>query len=354
MKKLSWILVVWAWHASFPDAAAYNLFGPYDWGGDLVYPKWGDIHAGTPGGTVEWSIIPDGTPIDPLMTDPNITGTSSFNALIDGLGRTEALAAIERVFQRWSDAANIYFVEVPDSGEPWVGPGAIPPTTGRLRIGAYAIAGSVGAVGFAAPPNGGTTLEGDVIFNSNSLFQFAAGAEGDLIDFYQPPTFFFHNDFEGLLLHEVGHTLGLAHSDVCSVMSVDFDCYKFLNRIPDPDDVAAVQFLYGPALAADFDRNNGVASGDLANWKSGLGTASGAAKTSGDADKDGDVDGADLLAWQRELGSGSVASLSVSAAVPEPSATTLWLLAVGGLAAFELRKQRCARVDDVAAVRRAP
>jgi hypothetical protein len=323
--------------ASATQGSAYQLFGPYDWGGDMVYPKWGDIHAGAPGGTVTWSIMPDGTTIDPAFDDPNISGTSSFNALINGLGAAQAMEAINRVFDRWSSVANIYFQQVPDTGLPFHSEAAAgPPAGGQIRIGAFNFTGDaqfLGAVGYAAPPNGRESLPGDVLFNASNYFQFAAGNEGDLIDFYQPPTYFFHNDFEGLFLHELGHTLGLAHSDVCSVMSVDFDCYKYLNRIPDPDDIAAATFLYGPALKADFDKNNGVRGADLAQWTTNFATPSGADKATGDADGDGAVDGGDLLVWQRELGAGTVVTTAPTAAtVPEPATVLLVVLSAAAIA----------------------
>jgi len=322
--------------SSVQPARAYVLFGPYDFGGDLIYPKWGDNHAGMPGGTVTWSIMPDGTTIDPSFNDPNISGTSSFEALMGALGEPQAMAAIHRAFDRWSEVANIYFEQVDDSGLPFNHAGALPPVAGHIRIGAFAIAGNAGAVGYAGPPNGGTTLEGDILFNSSNHFQFAAGNEGNEIDFFQPPTFFFHNDFEGLLLHEIGHTLGIAHSDVCSVMSVDFECFKYLNRIPDPDDVAAAQFLYGPALRADFDHDNGVTGADLMAWRGGFGLSAGSTPGQGDANRDLGVDGADFLIWQRELGAGAVVT---AAAVPEPNSLAMALAAVA--AALRNVRGRC-------------
>ena len=105
-----------------------------------------------------------------------------------------------------------------------------------------------------------------MLLNSNSTFFFDDGAEGELIDVF--------NDFEGLILHELGHAMGLAHSDAQSVMSVNYDIFKYVNRILDPDDVAAVQFLYGPALRADFNHDNVVDDDDLAIWKTGFGTTS--------------------------------------------------------------------------------
>jgi hypothetical protein len=294
---------------------AYNLFGPYPWGEDQTYYlKWGDIfQSGSAGGTITWSLMPDGTTIDPAFTDPNISGTSSLTAIMNGLGYAEAFKAIQRAFDRWSAVANIYFEQAPDSGVPFHSVDAVAPNTGAIRLGAFPINAGIGAVGYAPPPNGGT-LEGDVLLNASSTFFFDDGAEGELIDVF--------NDFEGLLVHEIGHAIGLAHSDVCSVMSVDFECYKYVNRELDPDDIAAAQFLYGPALSADFDRDNDVDGQDLAAWATGFGAASGAERSDGDADRDGDVDGADFLLVQQET-SGAATINTLWAGVPEPAGLSL-------------------------------
>jgi hypothetical protein len=84
-----------------------------------------------------------------------------------------------------------------------------------------------------------------------------------------------------------------------------------------------------PGLAADFNGNGVVDGADLASWKSGFGTPSGAAKTSGDADGDGDVEGAEFLAWQREAG--TPAAAGAAAPVPEPCATWLTACACGAI-----------------------
>jgi hypothetical protein len=306
------------WTPSEP-AAAYNLFGPYPWGteGEIYYSKWGDFHhAGAHGGTITWSIMPDGTTIDPSFTNPDITGTSSLVSIMNGLGYDQALAAIQRAFDRWSAAANIYFEQVPDSGVPFNSTAATMPNTGVIRLGAFPIANfNGGAVGYAPHPNGFTSLEGDVLLNANSTFFFDDGAEGELIDVF--------NDFESLIQHETGHAVGLDHSGSQSVMSVDFEIYKYINRELDPDDVAGVQFLYGPALAADFDHDNDVDEQDLAEWSTGFGSPAGAAPEDGDSDGDGDVDGSDFLTWQRELGSGAP---PLVANVPEPFAHQLTVM----------------------------
>jgi hypothetical protein len=82
-------------------------------------------------------------------------------------------------------------------------------------------------------------------------------------------------------------------------------------------------------LAADFNNSGTVDSADLAAWKSGFGTASGAAKANGGADGDGAVNGSDFLIWQRQLNGAS--SLASQQNVPEPSSALLTLALVGCL-----------------------
>jgi hypothetical protein len=85
--------------------------------------------------------------------------------------------------------------------------------------------------------------------------------------------------------------------------------------------------------AGDFTESHAVDSLDLAAWKAGFGTATGATHAKGDADSDMDVDGADFLVWQRELG---LAGSGV-AAIPEPEAAVLLLTGV----AATFSRRRC-------------
>ncbi|MBL9164861.1 MAG: PEP-CTERM sorting domain-containing protein [Planctomycetaceae bacterium] len=87
-----------------------------------------------------------------------------------------------------------------------------------------------------------------------------------------------------------------------------------------------------PGLTADFDDDGDVDAADLAKWKAGFGTASGATHMQGDADGNGAVDGTDFLAWQQQFG--TTPAISATAAVPEPASVALAALAaVGCLAA---------------------
>lgn len=243
-------------------AAAYNVF-PF---GESQALKWGDNTLGTPGGVVTWSLMPDGTALDPLVAGFSWSGTSNLASVYAQVGgEAAALAAIEDAFEAWSAVADVQFVRVEESGALLFAaatPGSA--VVGHIRIGAFAFAPGdfTGAVGYAPPPNGGTTLEGDVIFNVNNRFGIPAGAEGDPFDLYPPPTFFYLNDFAGLFAHELGHALGMAHSDVpsalmcgyvdpgfdgsqCHWADPDADFQAPITRRPKPDDVAGIQHLYG-------------------------------------------------------------------------------------------------------------
>ena len=91
--------------------------------------------------------------------------------------------------------------------------------------------------------------------------------------------------------------------------------------------------ITGSFFSADFDSDGDVDFDDLDQWTGDF--AKNAA--SGDADGDGDSDGADFLAWQRQLGSGTT-GLESAMSVPEPMSSSLIILAVIGT----LRQRRVA------------
>ncbi|WP_428307673.1 hypothetical protein [Lacipirellula sp.] len=76
----------------------------------------------------------------------------------------------------------------------------------------------------------------------------------------------------------------------------------------------------GSFLAADFDKDGDVDSQDLTIWKGAFG-----ATALGDANGDAKTDGADYLVWQRQYG--KFPAVASAAAVPEPAAALLALLA---------------------------
>ncbi len=250
-------------------ASSYNTFSYIGPGPDFdtLFLKWGDNHAGTPGGIITWSLMPDGTTVDPSAPS-YVSGTSDLNSVFNQVGgQAAALALMQQGFDNWSATANIQFVYVGvDDGTPFSAPYDANQVIGNIRVGGFEITGGSADVGFAPPPNGGTTLEGDILFNTdpNISYYVAPGNEGDMYDLYPPGGGLYRNDFQGLFTHEIGHAIGLAHSaDPNSVMCGYVDAvndgsqcgwYDINNtgqapiiRIPRADDIAGAQFLYGPA-----------------------------------------------------------------------------------------------------------
>lgn len=253
-------------------APAYDYFpSPF---GPNEASKWGSNLIGTPGGVVTWSLMPDGTPLDPLVAPLGFSGTSNLTPIFAQVGgRLAALYRIQAALDGWSQVANVQFQYVgTDDGTPFGAAYAPGQVVGQMRIGAFdfPVGSFSAAVGYAAPPNGFTTLEGDILLNSRadiSLY-IAPESEGQLYDLYPPGGGLYRNDFEGLLAHEIGHTLGLAHSDVptglmcgyvdgafdgsaCFWADPDFDGRAPVTRRPKPDDVAGIQFLYGAATVPE-------------------------------------------------------------------------------------------------------
>ena len=250
--------LIWFGLGLLPSRAqAYELFS-FVQDGKTRYLKWGDKRAPSMGGQVTWSIVPAGVAGDPDFCAAACPGNSVDQLRIEvapGAGfadhSLESLRPrIAVALNRWAAAAGMRFVAVADAGLPINGPTALPPLTGHIRISAFAFSAEGAAVGYAPPPNGGSAA-GDLIFNSQAFFQFAAAGEGQTYD----PSFA-PNDFETLLMHELGHTLGLAHPPYdgsCPLMQVNPACQSRVNRVPDADDRAGLQFLYAGIFTDGFD-----------------------------------------------------------------------------------------------------
>jgi hypothetical protein len=179
------------------------------------------------------SFVPDGT---------NVDGASSslFSNVI--LGSTAAWEnTVLRAAETWAAPANINVGVVPDSGDPLGTSGAVQGDSrfGDIRIAARPLSGNVLAI--TEPPNYlDGTRGGDIVLNSNYTFSYDGTA--NTYDLYS------------VLLHELGHSFGLADSfDPTSAMDEDYDGLRTGLSI---GDVANIQALYGVRAPDTFAGNN--------------------------------------------------------------------------------------------------
>lgn len=194
--------------------------------------KWGESQArGTEAGTISWSIVGAGkTGVRNAFSNTERSDmTSSFVGAVD----YDVVDAISRSFAEWSKVANIEFVQIRDSGKD-VGKG----TNANIRILFGEIDGrGAGTKGTAISPP-----------EFREVDEFTFSREGDIIvdieDLRDPSGFLSTEDnFFSLMLHEIGHAIGLAHiTSTPSIMHPKLSTSDGLTK----DDISGVQTLYGP------------------------------------------------------------------------------------------------------------
>ena len=192
--------------------------------------KWGPEALGT-GATVTWSLMPDGTP----APGDHIGGSSLFASILDVLGPT-ATTAISNAFDTWVSVTNLTILQVGDTGLPFDNVNATGANAGDIRFGGYAFDGVFGVLAHAyLPPENGVTAAGDAHFDIAEPWVLSVLPEGS-------PTPG-QIDWETVLLHELGHSLGLDHSTAPGAVMTAF--YSGVHRVLSPDDIAGIQTLYG-------------------------------------------------------------------------------------------------------------
>lgn len=195
-----------------PVAASAFVLGP------TIPGKWGSPVFGT-GATVTWSYMGNG--VD--CSAEGVGMCSSFASFMPAGFEAQVNAA----FAAWASVANLTFTQVADGGEAFDAPG----TSGDIRLGGHAFDGPGGTLAHGYyPPVNGNTAAGDIHFDSAETWKLGWGGSG--FNIYQ------------VLTHELGHALGLDHSPVPNSLMNPFYTEAFQG--PQADDIAGMQYIYGP------------------------------------------------------------------------------------------------------------
>lgn len=196
-------------------------------------------NVGTPG-SFTWSIMGAGLGIVAATGDTHGGATTlSFGSLIGTASDVEEIGILNSVFNAWASVSGLINLgQVVDGA---VAGGASQASGGHLgdiRVGL--LTGFGGELAHAFQPGtealfgAGGTVAGDV--HVNNAFGWVDdpndGAGGSTFDLYT------------VLLHEVGHSLGLDHTNVNG--SIMEPVYEGARRTLGADDLAGIQFIYGP------------------------------------------------------------------------------------------------------------
>lgn len=141
-------------------------------------------------------------------------------------------AEIRRAFDAWEAVANLTFVEVPDDGARF-GEVELFTSSGQIRFGGHAFDGARGLLAHAYfPPHFLASGAGDVHFDVADTWKI--GFDGEGFDIFQ------------VAAHEIGHAIGLDHTDVPDSLMNPTYSQAFVG--PQADDIAGAVAIYGPPV----------------------------------------------------------------------------------------------------------
>ena len=200
----------------------------------LTGKKWGAATLGTSGGTISYSFMGNGL----SFSDENY-GSSVAITSLPGF-QPCFITEIQSAFAAWQAVSNIKFVQVSDSGSAFNAPGA----AGDIRIGAHSFDGLSGTLAHAYyPPPNGNSAAGDLHFDSSE--NWTCNASGI--------------DIGIVAMHEIGHSLGLAHENTSTIALMDPYYNPALTSLQS-DDIQGATSIYGDVANLSAVTNDNFAS----------------------------------------------------------------------------------------------
>ena len=194
------------------------------------------------GGGATWSIM--GTGLSSYndtysVNDPHVGTTVDMTSL--GFTLSDIETMINDAMNTWANVSGFTNLgqvveDHVDFGAPEAGH-----VLGDIRIGAIGFDGSSGILAHGYQPGNesifgiGGSIAGDIHIDSGETWKDCSIINCGSNEF----------DLATVILHEVGHALGLGHST--DALSVMYPAYQGLNLTLGADDIAGIQAIYGPA-----------------------------------------------------------------------------------------------------------
>lgn len=185
-----------------------------------------------------WSIVPDGTLMEGNVPSNLIAKMDeTWGAGPGGKDLTKRpwFPLLSDSFNRWSEVGGISFIYSPyDDAAPWGTLNGVVNKRGDIRVGGKSIDGRLNLLGSSLSPG-----NGDLVIDTDDMSYFGNSSEN-------------HGRFRNLVMHELGHGLGLGHIVSSNAAFLMEPANNPSLSGPQSDDILGLHQLYGDRYEKTF------------------------------------------------------------------------------------------------------